>query len=378
MLQEHAAAVRAHHRQAFLAGVAPGAFRRAQARSYTNLSRLPLTTFRYRLGPAVRDRDAQRAVRRKYDTSAVIVHVVLSYALRRADRRAAAHDLWWTVVRRGGRIVVAGDSDLSSYGATTWRGPWDFGPLTVTHGRHSLVLGHPSQGGLPRQVATAVDQAVPAVSAVVGTSWPRYVAVVLPATPAELQTDLASAAHTGARVAAAAVNDGRDPLSGIVQGERLVLEPEQYRQLSAVGQRITLRHELTHVATTGETSDTTPTWLVEGLAEYVGNLHSGQPVPVAAGELTAQVRRHGPRNSCRAPRTSPAPGRQWRTRRPGWPAGSSQPASGPPGCCASTARSARRARRRMRRCPPRCTATFTCRPPRFVARWRTYVAGRLT
>ncbi len=378
MLQGHAAAARRHHRQEFLAAVAPGTFRRAQARSYANLARLPLASFRYRLGPAVQDRDAQRAVRRRYGATAVIVHVVLSYALRRADRRASAHDLWWTVVRQNGRIMVAGDSDLSTYGASTWRGPWDFGRLTVTHGRDDLVLGHPSQGSLPRQVATAVDQAVPAVSSVVGTSWPRYVAVVLPATSAELRADLASNAGTDTRIAAAAVNDGRDPLSGIVRGERLVLEPAQYTQLSAVGQRITLRHELTHVATARETSDTTPTWLVEGLAEYVGNLHSGQPVTVSASELAAQVRHHGPPK--------------------GLPSSSDFTGSGAPqayeeawlACRLIAARIGASGLLRLYRAVGTATATpdaavsaalrhyLHLSRARFVARWRTYVAGRLT
>jgi hypothetical protein len=33
-----------------------------------------------------------------------------------------------------------------------------------------------------------------------------------------------------------------------------------------------------------------PTWLVEGFADYVGNLDSRQPVVVAASELRAEVR----------------------------------------------------------------------------------------
>ena len=34
-----------------------------------------------------------------------------------------------------------------------------------------------------------------------------------------------------------------------------------------------------------------PTWLIEGFADYVGNLGSGQPVPAIAAELAAEVRR---------------------------------------------------------------------------------------
>jgi hypothetical protein len=70
-----------------------------------------------------------------------------------------------------------------------------------------------------------------------------------------------------------------------------VVDPRRLAQLSSVGLRILLQHEVTHLADAAATSESTPTWLVEGFAEYVGNLGSGQPVPFAASELAAQVRR---------------------------------------------------------------------------------------
>jgi hypothetical protein len=68
-----------------------------------------------------------------------------------------------------------------------------------------------------------------------------------------------------------------------------VLNPGSLASLSAVGQGIVLRHEITHLATAASTSDTAPRWVVEGFAEYVANLTSGQPVPVAAAELRTAV-----------------------------------------------------------------------------------------
>ncbi|MBV9822720.1 MAG: hypothetical protein JO144_10815, partial [Actinobacteria bacterium] len=46
----------------------------------------------------------------------------------------------------------------------------------------------------------------------------------------------------------------------------------------------------THIASRAVTSDEMPAWLVEGFADYVGNLDSGLPVPVTAAELAADVK----------------------------------------------------------------------------------------
>jgi len=51
-----------------------------------------------------------------------------------------------------------------------------------------------------------------------------------------------------------------------------------------------LTHELTHVASRADTGSCTPTWLVEGFADYVGYHDSGVPTGVVAQELAADVR----------------------------------------------------------------------------------------
>ncbi|HET6878415.1 MAG TPA: hypothetical protein VFH38_12860 [Jatrophihabitans sp.] len=308
LLAGHARAVRTGDRAAFLAGVddAPAArrFRQAQAGAFANLARLPLTRWFYRLGPRAQAPGAQAAARRRYGASAVIYRVQLSYALRGADRRPTSHQLWWTFTRKDGRVVAADDRGLAAVGGASWRGPWDFGPLDVVRGSAALVLGHPGDAPLLQSLAGTVDAAVPAVSAVWGTGWARSVVVLVPRSPVELQADLGTAADVGepaASVAAVAVSDATDPVTGAVLGQRLVVEPDQLRRLSPIGRQIVIRHEVTHIADAAATSGSTPRWLAEGFAEYVGNLGSGQPVRTAAAELRAAVE-HG-----RVPRQLPGP-----------------------------------------------------------------------
>lgn len=293
LLARHGAAVRHHDRAAFLADVddsrAAARFRRAQSKQFANLTRLPLTRWTYRIDRRTEDHAAERAAGRKLGAPAVVVRISLSYALRRADPVPSEHPLWWTFVRRNGHVVVAGDDALADAGGTGWRGPWDFGPLTVVHGTHSLVMGHEPAATL-RPLAEAVDAAVPAVSAVWRQPWTEYVAVVVPGSAAELDAAVAEGSSLTTAVAAAAVSDGADPVTGAVPGQRLIVNPAALDRLSTVGRQIVIRHEVTHIASARATTAATPPWLAEGFAEYVGNLGSGQPTKVAAAELHAEVR----------------------------------------------------------------------------------------
>lgn len=291
LLARHGAAVRDHDRDAFLSGLAPGRFRTQQSAAFDNLSRLPLASWSYRLGPRVGADDAQRAARKKHGASAVIVRVELRYALRGIDAKPTSHDVWWTVVRRAGKPVVVADTDLSRAGGVSWRGPWDFGRLDIVRGRSGLVIGHPADAALDRQVSATIDQAVPVVTTVWGTAWTRRVAAVVPASRAELEAALGPAAGITTEIGAIAQADSQDVVTGKPVGQRVVVVADELQRLSAVGRRVVLQHEITHLATAARTTSATPRWLAEGFAEYVGNLGSGQPVRVAAAELAADVRR---------------------------------------------------------------------------------------
>jgi hypothetical protein len=305
LLARHGRAVLAHDRTGFLADVdaaaAATAFRRAQAAEYANLARLPLASWRYTAADRTDDRSAERAAGRRVGAAAIVVRVDLTYALRRADPVPSTRSLWWTFVRRGGHVAVAGDDALADAGGTSWRGPWDFGPLTVVRGRSALVLGHTEPAEL-RRIAAAVDAAVPAVSAVWTPPWTRYVVVVVPGSAAELAATAGASSPLTTDVAAAAISDGADPVTGAVPDQRLIVDPDALARLTAIGTQIVVRHEVTHIAAARDTTGATPPWLREGFAEYVGNLGSGQPVPTAAAELRAAVRAGG------LPAALPGPG----------------------------------------------------------------------
>jgi hypothetical protein len=139
------------------------------------------------------------------------------------------------------------------------------------------------------EVAAAADDAASHVSAVWGTQWNRRVAVLVTSSDAQFSAAV-GATEQIEDVSAAAVTTGVDPVTHRAYGQRLVLAPSALTKLSAVGRQIVFRHEITHLATAAITDPTTPRWVVEGFAEYVANLDTGQSVGDAAGELRSAVR----------------------------------------------------------------------------------------
>jgi hypothetical protein len=225
----------------------------------------------------------------------LIAQVTLAYQLPGVDAVPSTHDLWLTFVRRHGTTYLAGDSDLVASGFSSWVGPWRYGKLGAVRGTNSLVLGPAGQSTLLHDLAADVDAAVPQVRAVLGSAvssavWPGQVAVIVPFSADEFATLTGASRATITDVSAAAVTDGIDPVSRRAFGQRLVLNPAELSTLTKVGRQIVLRHEITHLATATITSDVTPRWVIEGLAEYVANQGTGQSVAVAASELRAAVR----------------------------------------------------------------------------------------
>jgi hypothetical protein len=292
LLARHGEAVLAHSAAAFLADVdtagAAADFRQRQQDQIANLARVPLQHWRYAVSSSVTEPAAIAAATKRLGAPVLIVRVSLSYALKFVDPQPTSHDLWWTFVQRHGRVYLAGDADMAELGGPSWTGPWDYGPLVAARGTSSLVLGHPQDAAQLPRLAAAVDAAVPVVTGVWGTGWNRQVAVLVPASDAEL-TALVGSGSALTDISAVAVFDAQDPAHDTRSGQRLALNPRTLGELTPTGLRVVLQHEITHLASAAATGQAVPRWLVEGLAEYVGNLGSAQPVPNAASELRKEV-----------------------------------------------------------------------------------------
>jgi 2-keto-3-deoxy-6-phosphogluconate aldolase len=292
VLHRHAAALIDRDQQAWAADLdrsaAAAGYGGRQRQVFANLAQAPLDAWRYVLVAPVTDSSVLTPAAARLGGQVVIVHVELQYALAKVDPEPTGKQLWLTGVRRGGGWKLAADDDAAGVGGASWRGPWDFGQLLVRRGPHTLVLAHPAHRQDEAVFADLIETSLPVVTRVWGRDWNDQVAVLIPDTPQEFAAVTGDDADSH-DLAAVAVADQVRP-DGVVLGARIVVNPANLARLDAAGRRLVVAHELTHIAARAVTSDQMPTWLIEGMADYVGNLDSGLSVAATAAELAADVR----------------------------------------------------------------------------------------
>jgi hypothetical protein len=157
----------------------------------------------------------------------------------------------------------------------------------VVKGRAALVLGDASKTELTR-LAGEADRGVSDVGKVWHRPWSRHPVVVYPSS----QTDMAALIGSDGKGLAqiAAVTTGSFD-SGLSRGDRVVVNPSAWRTLGALGRRVVLAHELTHLATRAITVQPVPIWLSEGFADYVAYSAVKVPTAVVASDLISDLRK---------------------------------------------------------------------------------------
>jgi hypothetical protein len=292
LLARRSDAVLRHDRATWMSTIDPKSkrFRRHQADVFTNLRHVPFASWSYSFVPGLAQ--LPNAKTRRYGVTAwAPTDFALHYRLRGFDRKPTNLAQYPTFVHRGGEWFLASLSDFAGTGTKSARDVWDFGPVVALRTPSVLVLGHPQSASLMQSLAIEVAADIPRVNAVWGKAWARKAVVLAPATQHELSQvvgDFGNLDHIAA-VASAEVSVGSgkpDPV-----GDRIGINPSNWAKLSSLGRRIVLTHELTHVATRAVTSSSTPTWLAEGFADYIGYLGSGVPTTFVAQELGSDVKR---------------------------------------------------------------------------------------
>lgn len=277
LLDRRAAALTKGDLAGWLADVDPDqpALLAHQRMLFANLRKLPFSLFRY--GPA----DSE--IRGDHTVPATILSqltdqqgvyspgITLFYQFRGYDQVPVDDQYVPIFLLRSGKWLLAGDQ-TSSQEDYRWVEPWDTEPIVVGTGHHSLVVLSASDAKrLPAMVAQA-DAALAKVAAM----WPvgAHNAILFDTRNVDVfATYLGSSVPTGEydgitrALGAGASTRAQDDL-------RVVANPS-YDPPGSSGIPALLRHEFTHVAKWADSSDGTPLWATEGIAEYTA--YRGHP-----------------------------------------------------------------------------------------------------
>ncbi|MFJ2743947.1 hypothetical protein ACIO3O_30335 [Streptomyces sp. NPDC087440] len=279
LLDRRAAALLTRDRAAFLGVLAPGAqgLRSTQGEEFDHLAGVPLKDWAYRL----------TGIDRTGGTT-VTARVELRHRIDRYDAVPAVSARRVDLVREDGQWYVTGDRP----GRSGAQELWQQGPVTVARGRRSVVLGTGHSAERLRRIAEAADSAADAVA----RTWTREstlkTVLLVPSSLTAMGALLGEPA-AGYR-GIAAVTTGAGDRGRRTSADRVIVNPEAYDVLGAVGRQVVLTHETTHVATRTDTTAATPMWLSEGFADWVAYRDSDRTPAQIAPELQRTVRREGP------------------------------------------------------------------------------------
>lgn len=285
LLDTRAAAIRAGDGNGFMATVdpeAPPVFREAQRRSFEGLSSLPLAS--YTLQARTFDTgDLSAGAAGRYGAARTFLPETRQlYRIRDYDDRDAVEHLWLTFVERAGSWYVASDSDLEPLGLESSHQLWDLGPVRLQRTEHFLVVSHPEQEKRASALAAIAEEGMAALGPVWDQPWSERIPLVLPGSVEELRRILQStvdldkfvafvaysAIDGGAGVGAPAGTDSPD--SGYQPtAPRIFIQDERLGSYGRPFQVATLVHELSHAAAAPLVGPFIPSWVHEGVSEWV-------------------------------------------------------------------------------------------------------------
>lgn len=281
LLERRAQAVAQRRKAEWMATVADprSAFGRRQSAVFDNLMRLPLSRFTFAdplNQPLLTPTDVGAGAQ------AWVAKVEGQWSLQGYDRGPRTYEVYLTVTRADGGWRLSDDRD----GGTQLQ-VWDLPGMQVLRGQSCLVIGN---APLTRMQAyrSQADAGVARVTAVWGRGWSRRVVLVTPDTTSEFAA-LLSRDKAGLDQVAA-VTEGPITAGETAKADRVVVNPGAYARLAALGRRVVITHELTHVAIRSTTTHEVPIWLSEGMADHVGYSGLGLPRQRVAAELLTRVR----------------------------------------------------------------------------------------
>ncbi|GAB3036928.1 hypothetical protein GCM10011376_32170 [Nocardioides flavus (ex Wang et al. 2016)] len=257
LVEKREDALVAGDRDAFLATVDPDAltFAATQARWFDNMAQLPLTDVSYELG----DESFMTQVAGAGDLQ---LPVDFTMRLEGFDERPVTQQMVWTFARDGEDALLADDRNVQVEARSGWTpAPWDLGHIEVRRSDGILGVFDEETVDHADYVMRDLADARAAVRARLPRWSGRFVTYGTSDTAVMDEMSAMSVDDTAA-VAFPVLSRPRGPVAAY----RFMVNPEVVSDV--LSRDLVFRHELVHVAF-GTSDDRSPTWLAEGIAEYV-------------------------------------------------------------------------------------------------------------
>jgi len=287
VLHRRAAAVLRHDKAAFLADLDPADadLRSRQARFFDNLVALPLQTFTLEAPGATWPGDFAEE---RFRDSAYIPYVEQSLQLRGFDPVPVTSDYALTFARVDGRWRIVSDDDLAARESERARNaPWDTTRIVVRRSADALGIFDRSSQASAARIMAWTEESLATVRRDVPERW-RGDVVVYALSSERLLRRMGTRFLDRAAVAFPVYDDSDNPTRRVAT--RVLINP-RYLPRNEIEGTYLLTHEITHVALAG-TSASTPTWVQEGMADYVAT-HGAAPARWLPSDATAARARKG-------------------------------------------------------------------------------------
>jgi len=268
-------------RAAFLDTVDPAAsdeFKIRQGHLFDGLRSLPLATFELELRTdEMPDLAAGLAARYPGAEAVFLPPVEAHYRLTGIDTVDAIDGYYYTFLLRDGRWRIVSDRDLEDVGLPSARNLWDYGPVHQQRTAHFTILHDPADRRRAETIGVLCEQAYTRLRAAFGRPVPEQIVVVLPHSLDQLREILQATFDLSNFVAFASASVDRD-VDWQSTAPRVYVQDANLSRSRRDFQLQTFHHEFTHVAAFPLAGPFVPSWIHEGVADWMAN---GQKGPTA-------------------------------------------------------------------------------------------------
>lgn len=282
VLAQRVDALKRGDRAAFLDSIDPaatGEFKVRQGHLFDGLRSLPLESYELELRTdEVPDLAAGLAVRYPGAEAVFLPPVEAHYRLTGIDTIDAIDGYYYTFLLRGGRWRIVSDRDLEDIGLPSARNLWDYGPVNQQRTAHFTILHDPADRKRAEAMSTLCEQGYARLKSTFSSgdtpgpgsnkAVPQQIVVVLPHTLDQLREILQATFDLSNFVAFASAAVDRDD-DWESTAPRVYVQDVNLSRSRRDFQLQTFHHEFTHVAAFSLAGPFVPSWVHEGVADWM-------------------------------------------------------------------------------------------------------------